>query len=174
VSPQKTNGFADRMIWAVRRIIRTVAVHSRRLAVEHDVTGPQLSTLNALSRTGTMTGTQIADTLLLSPSTIVGVLDRLEDKGLVERRRDTEDRRRVLVDLTEEGHDLVKRVPHPLENSLMKALKGVPDTEKEKLASELERLVELIGAEDVSPGPLDDIDIQSHRRAKGRTPGRKR
>ncbi|MBD3367761.1 MAG: MarR family transcriptional regulator [Candidatus Eisenbacteria bacterium] len=165
----KSNGCGERMIWAIRRIIRTVAVHSRRLAVEHGITGPQLSTLNALQRAGTLTGTQIADTLLLSPSTIVGVLDRLEEKDLIERRRDTKDRRRVLVTMTRKGRELVRKVPHPLENSLMTSLRKIPRSKREDMADTLERIVSLIGAEDVSSGPLDDVDIQSHRRTRGRS-----
>jgi DNA-binding MarR family transcriptional regulator len=162
------NGHGDRMIRAIRRIIRTVAVYSRQLAVKHNVTGPQLSTLNALARRGTLTGTQIADALLLSPSTIVGVLDRLEEKELVRRERDTEDRRRVFVSITKKGRALVHKVPHPLEGALMSSLNSISEAEKRHLAETLERIVQILGAEDVDPGPLNDIDIQSHSKNRRR------
>ncbi len=172
MTPKKLNGHADRMIWAIRKIIRTVAIHSRQLAVEHNVTGPQLSTLNALHRKDELTVTEIANILFLSPSTIVGVLDRLEEKGYITRRRDTADRRRVLVQMTDDGKKLVKEVPHPLEDSLIGSLAKIPEKEKGCMADALERLVELIGAEDTSADPLDDIEIQSLKKAGGSSRGK--
>jgi DNA-binding MarR family transcriptional regulator len=58
--------------------------------------------LDILDQEGPMTAGRLAERARLSPGAITALLDRLEDKGLARRTRDTEDRRRVLVEVTPE------------------------------------------------------------------------
>ena len=74
-----------RVLSAIRKIIRSVSLYSRELKSKSQVTTPQLICLMAIVKNGPMTATTISREVFLSPSTIVGILDRLEQKGLVNR-----------------------------------------------------------------------------------------
>jgi DNA-binding MarR family transcriptional regulator len=62
----------------------------------------EMRCLDILDREGPMTAGQLAEKARISPGAMTSVLDRIEKKGLARRTRDTEDRRRVLVEVTPE------------------------------------------------------------------------
>ncbi|MCM2403588.1 MarR family transcriptional regulator [Rhizobium sp. S153] len=72
------------------------------------ITYPQYLVLNALAENDGLTVGAIADRLSLESSTITPPVKRLEQAGLVERRRSTTDERQVHVWLTEAGRALVR------------------------------------------------------------------
>jgi DNA-binding MarR family transcriptional regulator len=146
-----------RILNAIRQIIRAADIDSRKLAAEHQITSPQLMCLLAAVERGSATATDIAARIHLSPSTLVGVLDRLEEKHLVRRARDVEDRRRVEVMPTDEGRALATETPFPLQYSLDKALKQLSRNEREHLAASMERLASLMGAKEIEPAPMLEI-----------------
>ena len=70
--------------------------------------------LDILGTRGPMTAGQLAEAVRLTTGAITGVLDRLESAGLVRRVRDTEDRRRINVEVTDEVNRLAAPVYGPL------------------------------------------------------------
>ena len=70
----------------------------------------QFGTLEMLHHLGPLHQNAIGEKLLISKSNVVGVIDALEGRGLVERQRSTEDRRRVYVHITEKGSVIIQKL----------------------------------------------------------------
>ncbi len=155
--PKDSGNHDARILNAFRQIIRAVNVDSRKLAAQHSITGPQLSCLLAIVEMGPTTAIEVARRIHLSASTLVGVLARLEAKGLIQRQRSKKDRRELIVLASEEGKVLAARTPFPLQFSLGAALKQLSPRQRDEMAMHLEHLVELMGAADLSRAPLLEI-----------------
>jgi DNA-binding MarR family transcriptional regulator len=143
-----------RVFRSLRRIIQAIDLHSRRLVAQHNITGPQLVCLLSVKEHAPVTPSAIAQHVHLSPSTVIGVLDRLEGKGLVRRERDRQDRRRVQVFLTKVGEAVAESAPSPLQDTLARAMKKLPQAEQAMLAGSLERIVELMEVRHVDAAPI--------------------
>ncbi len=143
-----------RVMQALRRIMRATDLYSRRLATDYQLTVPQLICLHALLQEQPLNATSIAKRIHLSASTVVGILDRLEMKGLVKRERDSEDRRVVNVTVSEKGREVALKAPSPLEDRFSSVFERLPETEQEGIARSLQRIVDLIEAQDLDAAPM--------------------
>ena len=103
---------------------------------------------------GPMTVSAIAQAVYLSPSTVVGILDRLEGRGLVTRERDTVDRRVVNISATEAGNKIVSKAPSALQDGLHGALQSLPKLEQATIALALKRVVDLMEAGGIDAAPI--------------------
>lgn len=178
-SPATTDSafaYRGRTLRAIRRIIRSVDIYSSKLSMDSGVTVPQLSCLLRVVEAGPLSLKKLADEVNLSPSTVVGIVDRLEKKGLVRRERSTRDRRQVMICSTEEGRIVASRSPSPLQDRLAAALDGLPELERAAIALSLERIVDLmeIGQVDAAPildtGVLLQPDVSDRLKGSGRGP----
>ncbi|NUM52214.1 MAG: MarR family transcriptional regulator [Candidatus Hydrogenedentes bacterium] len=146
-----------RILSALRRIIRAVDIHSRKLATTHNLTVPQLLALMCVVEEGPVSSTHISEQIHLSGSTVVGLVDRLEAKGLVRRDRSTEDRRLVFVAATTLGIEAARAAPSPLQDRFVERLGRLDSDERDRIALSLERVVELMEARDIDASPILDV-----------------
>lgn len=142
-----------RVLKSIRRIIRAVDIHSRKLIKDFDVTAPQMICLYTLGDEREMTQSELSRQVSMGISTINGVIDRLEKKGLVIRERDTKDRRKVFVRVTDSGKELTKAAPSLLQEKLSNSLRSLPELEQTAIVLSLERVVELMEAEHLDASP---------------------
>jgi DNA-binding MarR family transcriptional regulator len=89
-----------RLIWAVDHALQKT---SKRMRSAIGVTGPQRLVIRILARFPGLPAGQVAQLLYVHPSTLTGILKRLEGQGLIRRRRDPKDRRRASLGITEKG-----------------------------------------------------------------------
>lgn len=149
-SSETTQQYDLRILRALRRITRSIALHSRQLAAYSHITAPQLICLRAVIDHGPLTATAISREIHVSASTVVGILDRLEDKNLIRRERGREDRRIVFVSATEAGVVLAHDTPSPLQKKLADALNALPELEQATITLSLERVVDLMESDEAS------------------------
>ncbi len=133
-----------RILSSIRRIVRSVDIHSRKLAQEFGVTVPQLLCLLKVDELGPLTLKDLSEEVYLTPSTLVGIVDRLENAGLFKRERSVRDRRRVRISLTDAGRELAGHAPSPLQENLANKLDLLPELERATIALALEKLLDLM------------------------------
>ncbi len=154
-TPQIPEGSYElRILQSLRQIIRAIEIHSRKLTQNYQITGPQLSCLLALQEHGDLTTTALANTVYLSPSTIVGIVDRLEEKKLVARSRSSRDRRQVQITITPAGRELTSSTPSPLQETLIASLRELPEVEQVSITLALEKVVDLMKARKIDAAPV--------------------
>ena len=86
-----------------------------------------LNVLAALEAEGSLSMSHLAESLDVSVASATGIVDRMERRGLVERRHDTEDRRVVLVQLTPAGSDVFRDLAARRREHLARLLRELSD-----------------------------------------------
>lgn len=144
----------EAMLIALRRVMRAVDLHSKRLLQSHGLTGPQLVLLKELALAGDCTVGDLAGRVRLSQATVTEILMRLERRGLVERRRSAQDRRCVLNSLSAAGRRILAAAPPLLQESFTARFTALEPREQLQLLAALERLAALMDAGDIDAAPL--------------------
>lgn len=142
---------------ALRQILRATEFNSRNLARVSGLTPSQVVALQFLSNRGEATPTEIAAHASLKQATITTLLDRLEERKFIKRRRDAKDGRRVLVTLTASGNKALAGAPDSLQKLFEERFEKLKDWEQSAIVASLERVAALMDAEDIEAGPVLDI-----------------
>ena len=111
-----------------------------RRAAEHDLSIIQTRLLGVL-RDRTPTMNELARFLELDKSSVTGLVDRAERRGLVARVPSATDRRAVLVSLTDEGRSFVSQAAAAFEADVSALLSRLPPRERETLSRIVSRLL---------------------------------
>lgn len=111
------------LLWAVAHALDSA---SKRMRLVVGVTSPQRLALRIVGHYGRISPGELARVLHVHPSSLTGVLRRLERAGLIVRERDAEDRRRAVLRLTARGRTLNARKSATVEAAVRRVLEQAP------------------------------------------------
>ncbi len=131
------------------QIVETIiylVTESRRLSREessrYGVTPTQLSVLKLLHEIGDLRLGDLSRRIQAQNSTVTGIVDRMEEAGLVMRERDAGDRRAWKIALTARGRQVAERADVRPWETLRGALEELPRAEKRKLIEILQQVAQ--------------------------------
>ena len=114
-----------RLIWGISHGLQST---SKRMEAQSGITGPQRLVVRIVGRWPGLAAGDLATILRLHPSTLTGILRRLEARGLIERRPGERDRRQARLRLTPAGLSVDRRHAGTVEAAVRGALSGLdPD-----------------------------------------------
>ncbi|MBC7320741.1 MarR family transcriptional regulator [bacterium] len=120
-------------------ILALVKSKNRRLMEKYNITPLQYRALKII-RDKRPTMGDLCELLYLSSSTVTELVDRLEDNNLVVRVRSREDRRVVILEITEEGIALLEKIQGEKLEVLNKALNLLDEIERDEIREALIKL----------------------------------
>lgn len=140
----------------IRKIVRSVDIESKKIQKEYGVSIPQVLCLSFLNKSPNYRATQgeIRNFLNLNSSTVSGIINRLEKKGLLARLPKSGDKRVVNISLTSAGDKLFSTIPSLLHEQLSKRLKKLTNEELIRVEESLDTLVNLLDIEQIEASPL--------------------
>lgn len=127
----------------LRVLFRSIQQHSKTVEKECGLTSAMLWMMWELFSTPGMKVSQLANALSIHASTCSNMLDKLETRGLIKRKRSGKDQRAVHLYITNKGSALLAKAPRPAQGALSGALEKLGDHDLDKLA---EGLTVLIGS----------------------------
>jgi DNA-binding MarR family transcriptional regulator len=133
-----------RLIWRLDHALERM---SKRMEKSHGVTGPQRLVMRIVGRFPGLPAGQLAEILHVHPSTLTGILKRLERQGLLARRTDPRDRRRALLGLTAKGRRLESVAEGTIEGAVRVALARLPAAKARHTAEVLSALATQLDSE---------------------------
>ena len=144
----------DQVMIALRKIIRAIDMNSKKLVKRVGLTGPQLLILREISRSDETTPGEIARAVSLSHATVTGILERMEKRKLLTRKRSESDRRRIMVCITKEGREILSDAPPVMQEAFVERFEELKEWEQTMILSALLRLVGLMEAKAIEVGPF--------------------
>ncbi len=135
--------------WRVNHAMQRM---SNRMARDLGLTGPQRLIVRCIGKYPGLPASQLATILHLDRGTISAAVNRLEERGLIERRADPGDRRRVTLGLTAEGRAMDQPTAHTIESTVDHLLRNSRASDLETTRRVLGALAEALEREADRPG----------------------
>jgi DNA-binding MarR family transcriptional regulator len=136
-----------------RQVGRIIGQHVPSVCIDSGLTITQLRSLFLITNKGSTNFTKLAEALGVTPSNVTGIVDRLEEQGLVSRTQNPEDRREMTLQATDKGEALVSDLKEAGVKQMTRILSLVSVKE---LSCLIRGLSAFIGAADSNRGQIKD------------------
>lgn len=146
---ERMQGLIREIIYQIRRLMQAGSLYTKELNKKYQVSAAQLNCMLALYEQGPMPLSHIARTIFVKPSTVTGIIDRLEQKGLVTRSRRSPDRRVITIELSPSGEELARNAPPPIQQKIIDGLRSLSPEDAEKILRGLQALTEMLDVQDL-------------------------
>lgn len=139
-----TKPLIDRQVVEIEDLLRSVnnilRKRGRDFLGSFDITGPQFDALNVLRDFGELTMGELCTKMFLACSTATDLIDRMERNGLIERVRDTADRRVIRLKVLPKGNKVIDQVLEVRRSYLATILSELDAADKERLIQSLDQI----------------------------------
>jgi DNA-binding MarR family transcriptional regulator len=132
------------LLWAVTHGLEST---SKRMLSTVGVTGPQRLVLRLIGQYDELSPGEVAEILHVHPSSLTGMLRRLEHGGLIRRRRHSEDGRRAVLTLTSRGRTLSDSQTGTVESKVRSTLRKVSPAKAAAARDVLKALAKQLGVD---------------------------
>jgi len=154
----------EQIISSIRKIVRAINLESKKIDKAFGISIPQMLCLSMLNQSQNYQSNQkdLAEKLNLNASTMSGIIDRLEKKGLLARLPKQGDKRTTIVTLTSKGSGLLRSTPDLLQNRLLNRLVNAPFEEVSQIETGLNLLIKYLQIQDIEAANIlseDDLPI---------------
>jgi DNA-binding MarR family transcriptional regulator len=147
--------YAQRCVaYAYAEVLRA---HCEERAKPYVITPPQWGALSLLVVHDGMTIGAMSQKRGVDAPAATGIITRMEQNGLVERRHDREDRRVVKVYLTDEGRDISNTLVSAVEHFEQSMKRGFSESEMERFLAQLQQFI--VNASEIGPGLGDRFGL---------------
>lgn len=153
-------GLDNEIIIKMRQIVRSINLESKKIQKQYGVSIPQVLCLNFIKENPNYQSTQreIRNYLNLNASTITGIINRLEKKGLIARLPKLGDKRVSNIALTADGQKLLEKLPPLLQDRLTEQLSELPYEKVSRIETSLDDLISLLNIKEVDASPVLTIE----------------
>jgi len=145
-----THAQVEELEFLLRKISAIIKRRGRDILTDFKITPPQFNALLVLRKNGDMTIGELGEAMYLACSTATDLIDRMERNGLVERVRDTNDRRVIRIHVLDKGEEVLEHVMIARKNYLQEVLEHVNNGQCQQMIESMSLLYDKMTKEELA------------------------
>jgi DNA-binding MarR family transcriptional regulator len=157
---------SQRVLEAVRRLVRQLRIGDRAAQQGIGVSAAQLFVLSQVGRTPKISLGELAERTHTDQSSASAVVARLVEKGLLSRERAADDARRLVLTLTSAGRAALRKAPSVAQEEILAAVDKLSPRERKQFADTFNAILDAIGAEKCAPLLFEEEEPRTAPRRK--------